>query len=91
LSEELRLDVCAGTLASDELRFDGEGPCFPVAYRVEERSLIRVAPAACGGKRAIARPVATLARDGGVLRVGFAALPDDAPISMVIALPERAR
>lgn len=86
LSEELRLDLRTGTLAEAGLRIDGEGGCFPVTYRLAETTLVREAPAACGGSRGLVRHVRTLERRGPLLTLQLAQLPEDLPLTVVLPL-----
>ena len=86
LSEELRLDARNGQLAATGLTFEGAGECFPVTYRVVASALVREAPAACGGARALVRNVTALVRTGSLVTVRIAQLPEDLPITVVIPL-----
>ena len=86
LSEELRLDERNGTLADSGLTFAGAGACFPVTYRLVGSSVVREAPQACGGVRALVRDVTEFTRTNGLLTVQIARLPEDQPITLVMPL-----
>lgn len=86
LSEELRLDARNGSLAESGVTFEGAGACFPVSYRLVGRSVVREAPQACGGVRALVRDVTELTRRNGLLTVRIARLPEDQPITLVLPL-----
>lgn len=84
LSEELRLDARNGQLAATGLVFEGAGACSPVTYRLVATSVVREAPVACGGTRALVRNVTALERAGSLVTVRIAQLPEDLPIAVVI-------
>lgn len=86
LSEELRLDGRNGQLAATGLAFEGSGACLPVTYRLVGSSVVREAPAACGGARGLVRNVTSLVRTGELVTVRIAQLPEDLPITVVIPL-----
>jgi len=86
LSEELRLDARNGQLAATGLTFEGAGACSPITYRLVGTSVVRDAPAACGGARALVRHVTALERAGALVTVRIAQLPEDLPIAVVIPL-----
>lgn len=86
ISEELRADLRTGALADgDGLQLTGKGECFPVTYRVSEGVLVREAPVACGGSRAIARGVQRLTRTRAGLAVQFV-LADDPVVEVTLPL-----
>ncbi len=86
LSEELRLDARNGQLAATGLAFEGTAGCSPVSYRLVGSSVVREAPAACGGTRALVRDVTEFARTGAIVKVRVAQLPEDLPITVIIPL-----
>ncbi|MBL8935205.1 MAG: type II secretion system protein [Archangium sp.] len=85
LSEELRLDARQGALSAAGLTFEGAA-CGPVSYRLLDTSVVREAPASCGGTRALVRHVREFVRTGPVLTVRIAQLPEDPPITLVLPL-----
>ena len=86
LSEELRLDARNGQLPATGLGFEGTGACSPVSYRLVGSSVVREAPQACGGTRALVRNVTELSRTGALVKVRVAQLPEDLPITVIIPL-----
>jgi hypothetical protein len=86
LGEELRLDERNGHLAASGLTFEGEGACFPLTYRLDGSSVVRDAPPACGGRRALVHDVTELLRTNGLLTLRIARLPEDQPITLVLPL-----
>lgn len=85
LSEELRLDARNGTLSGADVAFEG-GACAPITYRLVDTSVVRQAPASCGGTRALVRHVREFVRAGSLLTVRVAQLPEDPPITLVLPL-----
>lgn len=85
LSEELRLDGRTGALSAAGVVFEG-GACAPITYRLVEASVVREAPASCGGTRALVRHAREFVRTGSVLTVRIAQLPEDPPITLVLPL-----
>ncbi|MER2565517.1 MAG: type II secretion system protein [Myxococcaceae bacterium] len=85
LSEELRLDGRNGALSTAGVVFEG-GACTPITYRLVETSVVREAPASCGGTRALVRHVREFVRTGSVLTVRIAQLPEDPPVTLVLPL-----
>lgn len=86
LSEELRLDARNGALAPTGVAFESAGACSPVTYRLVDASVVREAPAGCNGTRALVRHVREFVRNGSVLTVRIAQLPEDPAITLVLPL-----
>ena len=73
VSEELRLDLQTRSWVDGEtLALRGPGPCGEVGYALEGGVLLRRQDASCGGTRALARHVETVARHPWGLEVVFA-------------------
>ena len=68
VGEELRLDARSGRLAPGAVEFERRDACGPVRYALTSAgALLRTAPAACGGEKALASGVSGLRRvPGGV-------------------------
>lgn len=86
LSEELRLDGRSGRVSATGLTFEGAGECFPVSYRLVGSTIVRQAPPACGGDRALVRHVRSLERTGRLVTVRVAQLPEDLPITLLVSI-----
>lgn len=73
LGEAVRADRRALKFAGKgSLTLQGKGPCSPVEYAVTDaQTLVRRAPAACGGETALATHVTALAHAPGGLAVTF--------------------
>jgi prepilin-type N-terminal cleavage/methylation domain-containing protein len=71
VSEEIRRDLQLLQVGEEEGLVLHGGECPRVEYLVTDGILLRRAPAACGGDRALARNVLNFSREGRALSISF--------------------
>ena len=91
-SEELRLDLRTLHLGPEDLALSGG--CGTVRYTIVDGALVRDAGSECGGRRALARHVASVTRRGALVEVVFSTpvgRKNPETTSFVLGLPEAAK